>query len=111
METNLFRLRTEKKVSQSVVAELLGVSRQAYSRYERNEHELGYEALSKLANYFDCSVDYLIGHSTYYYPDRLAYSEAGLSDPERELVACFRKMPAGSRENVLSIARTLAAHV
>ena len=106
METNLFRLRTKKKVSQSVVAELLGVSRQAYSRYERNEHELGYEALSKLANYFDCSVDYLIGHSTYYYPDRLAYSEAGLSDPERELLLRYRQLRPDLQELLLSTAKT-----
>lgn len=60
----LKQLRTENDVNQSDVAELLDVTRQAYSRYERGERELGYDMLCKLADYFNVSVDYLIGHET-----------------------------------------------
>ena len=60
----LKQLRTENDINQSDVAELLDVTRQAYSRYEREERELGYDMLCKLADYFNVSVDYLIGHET-----------------------------------------------
>lgn len=60
----LKQLRTENDINQSNVAELLDVTRQAYSRYEREERELGYDMLCKLADYFNVSVDYLIGHET-----------------------------------------------
>ena len=60
----LKQLRTENDVNQYDVAKLLDVTRQAYSRYEREERELGYDMLCKLADYFNVSVDYLIGHET-----------------------------------------------
>ena len=60
----LKQLRTENDFNQYDVAKLLDVTRQAYSRYEREERELGYDMLCKLADYFNVSVDYLIGHET-----------------------------------------------
>ena len=60
----LKQLRTENDVSQSDIAKLLDVTRQAYSRYERGERELGYDMLCKLADYYGVTVDYLIGHES-----------------------------------------------
>lgn len=59
----LKELRTEKGVSQQVIADYLGITRQSYSNYELGNREADYETLSKLANYFDTTVDYLIGNS------------------------------------------------
>ena len=53
MKTKLYELRIEKNIAQSDLAEILEVTRQAYSRYERGERELGYEALKKLSKFFD----------------------------------------------------------
>lgn len=60
----LKQLRTENDVNQSDIAKLLDVTRQAYSRYEREERELGYDMLCKLADYYGVTVDYLIGHES-----------------------------------------------
>ena len=60
----LKQLRTENDVSQSDISKLLDVTRQAYSRYEREERELGYGMLCKLADYYGVTVDYLIGHDS-----------------------------------------------
>lgn len=60
----LKQLRTENDVSQSDIAKLLDVTRQAYSRYERGDREPDLEMLCKLADYFNVSVDYLIGHES-----------------------------------------------
>lgn len=59
----LKELRTEKGVSQQVIADYLGITRQSYSNYELGNREADYETLSKLSNYFDTTVDYLIGNS------------------------------------------------
>lgn len=59
---NLLRLRKLHDLSQGQVAQLIGVSKQAYGHYEREERELGYDMLCKLADYYGVSVDYLIGH-------------------------------------------------
>ena len=66
----LKQLRTENDVSQSDIAKLLDVTRQAYSRYERGDREPDLEMLCKLADYFNVSVDYLIGHESKSIMDR-----------------------------------------
>lgn len=92
MKTNLRQLRKEKKVSQEIVGKLLNVTSQAYSRYELGERELGYEALIKLAKYFDVSVDYLLGNTTFYYPDNVQSSDFTLSAEEREILALYSNL-------------------
>ena len=61
---NLLQLRKQNELSQEQVAQIIGVSKQAYGHYEREERELGYDMLCKLADYYDVSVDYLIGHDS-----------------------------------------------
>ena len=104
----LLSLREEKGISQEQVAQLLNVTRQAYSRYERGERELGYSALQKLSQFFDVSVDYLLGFSELFYPDRLntvastiAPISSDYTETERQLIKEFRKLPADSRKLVL----------
>lgn len=61
---NLLQLRKQNSLSQEQVAQIIGVSKQAYGHYEREERELGYDMLCKLADYYNVSVDYLIGHDS-----------------------------------------------
>lgn len=64
MENKLRFLRKQQKISQAEIAKVIDVTSQAYSRYELGQRELGYDMLCKLADYFNVSVDYLIGHET-----------------------------------------------
>lgn len=93
----LQKLREQKKMSQVDVASVLGVTRQAYSRYERGERELNYELLARLADYFDVSIDYLIGHSSFYYPDSVKHYQE-YSDEERQLVEDYRTLTPPLRQ-------------
>ena len=54
------RKRTGKQ--QKGVAEELKIPVSTYAGYERNERDPNISTLIKLADYFDVSVDYLIGH-------------------------------------------------
>lgn len=56
--------RTQKGVSQQTVADYLGISRQAYSNYEAGNREASYETLLQLAEYFDTSVDAILGRES-----------------------------------------------
>lgn len=56
-------LREDSDLNQATVAEYLSVSQRAYSRYETGERAIPVEALSKLADYYDVTVDYLIGRT------------------------------------------------
>ncbi len=56
----LKNLRTSKGNTQDDMAELLNIKRQTYSAYERGISVPDAATLSKLADYFDVTVDYLL---------------------------------------------------
>ena len=60
---NLKNLRNEKRVSQKKMAEIMGVSQQTISNYENREIEPDIELLSRMADYFETSIDYLVGRT------------------------------------------------
>jgi len=56
----LNKLRTEKKLSQSKLAEKLGVSHQAVQKWESGETTPDVEKLVKIANFFGVTLDFLL---------------------------------------------------
>lgn len=56
-------LRKEKGLYQKDVASFLGVDRTTYVKYETGASEPDTETLSKLADYFNVSLDYIIGRN------------------------------------------------
>ena len=59
----LHELRVEKKVSQKALGEVLGVSDRNIRFYETGEHRPDFDGLIKLADFFQVSLDYLVGRS------------------------------------------------
>lgn len=59
----LRELRGKKGITQSQVAEYLGLKLRAYQYYESGEHRPEYEKLIALADYYDVTVDYLLGRT------------------------------------------------
>ncbi len=94
---NLKILRKSANLTLLELAEDLGTSAQVLSRYEREEHQADYNTLQKIANYFDVSIDYLLGFSTYYYPDNVKKSSSNLTSEEQELLNNYRSLPAPER--------------
>ena len=56
-------LRSEKGVTQRDIAELLGKTSRHYQAIESGEINVPGLTLIKLADYFDVSLDYLVGRS------------------------------------------------
>jgi transcriptional regulator with XRE-family HTH domain len=56
-------LRTSKDVNQTTLAELLGVTKTQISDIENGKTTTSIERLFRLADYFDVSLDYLVGRS------------------------------------------------
>lgn len=56
-------LRTEKKVTAKSMAEFLGMVYRNYQRYETGEVDPPLSKAIALADYFDVSLDYLVGRS------------------------------------------------
>ena len=59
----LKRFRSQYKVSQSEVAQKLGMLPQAYSRYETGKYSPRADDVVKLAQAYNVSADYLLGLS------------------------------------------------
>lgn len=57
----LKQLREKKGISQKVLSELCGLYSDAVRRYESGKAEPTLHALLALSDYFECSVDYLVG--------------------------------------------------
>ena len=60
MEIRLKQLRMERKISQIKLAMDLNVNQNSISRYESGLREPDYNTLSKIADYFKVSIDYLL---------------------------------------------------
>lgn len=60
----LRELRKQNNLTQSDMAAILGISRQAYSNYELGTREADHITLIKLADYFNVTTDYLLGRDT-----------------------------------------------
>jgi len=60
----LSKLRTSKGLTHQEMADMLGITRQAYSNYEGGKREPDHKTLKKLAEFFMISTDYLLGSET-----------------------------------------------
>ena len=56
-------LRTDAEMSQKQLSEILHISQRSYSHYETGSRNIPVEMLIRLANYYDISVDYLVGRT------------------------------------------------
>ena len=56
----LYKLRSEKNISQEELAELLDVSRQSISKWENDKAYPEMTRLLFMSDYFDVSLDYLM---------------------------------------------------
>jgi len=59
----LKKVRKAKGVTQKAMAEYLGITEQAYQKYEYALREPNHETTIRLADFFDVSIDYLLGRS------------------------------------------------
>ena len=60
---NLKRLREEAGLSQQKLADQLGLTQQSIFSYETGAYEPDLSTLKRLADYFNTSIDYLVGNT------------------------------------------------
>lgn len=56
-------LREKRGLTQEDLANKIGISRASLSHYEKNRREPDYATMTKLADFFHVSVDYLLGRT------------------------------------------------
>lgn len=93
----LKQLREERNISQSQLGEIIGAARSTICQYEAGKREPDLETLIKLADYFQVSVDYLIGHDN-------AIMKRPYSEIAENFIKEFQEL--FSEERFIKIART-----
>lgn len=99
MVKNLRKLRTSRGISQQQLADVIGTTQQSINKYENHSVEPDIRALIKLADYFDTSVDYLIGHALPL-ANQSPMEELDLCKDEFLLVRDFRKLSKDEKESI-----------
>lgn len=95
-------LRTRKKLTQSEMAKRIGVARTTYAMYEQGHREPDYETLEKIADYFEVSIDYLLGRDSKV-NDEQAF-EKWMNDPTvYKFYKEFSDSPEERREALLAV--------
>ena len=88
----LTELRKAKRLNQKDLAKVLGVTESAYGYYEQGRREPPNESLEKLAEFFDCSIDYLTGHSN--------IKKVDLDQETLKVVEEYNKLPEEDKEYI-----------
>jgi len=57
----LKELREEHHLTQEQLADKIATKKQTLSRYEKNQREPGINIITRIANFFEVSIDYLAG--------------------------------------------------
>ena len=102
MIKNLKFLRKEKGISQKALGEVIGVSQQSINKYENYNIEPDIRTLIRLADYFNTSVDFLIGNTQVRQLAEVAMN-FNLSLDETDLVTEYRKLSSSEKEIVRTI--------
>ena len=56
-------LREDRDYTQKQIAQMLGMSQTGYSKYETGENDIPTAVLIRLADFYNTSVDYLLGRT------------------------------------------------
>lgn len=89
----LRELRIAKDLTQAQVADGINCTPAAYNRYETGERQPPIDALTKLADYFGVSLDYLVG--------RAPIRDSALSNYEIEFIKKLRSVPESVKEDAM----------
>ena len=84
-------LRSRTGLSMRQVAIDLGIPYTTYISYEKGDREPNSEMLIKLADFFDCSIDYLVGRNI---EKTNANQDFHITDHEKEVIIAYRQQPS-----------------
>ncbi|AVK86026.1 XRE family transcriptional regulator [Lysinibacillus sp. B2A1] len=102
LSSRLKMLRIEQRKTQQEMADVLGISRQGYAKYENNLGEPDNSTLAKLADFFEVSTDYLLGRTDIAaltpQEKNEAEFQAFANDPE--LKRWYRELPKSKEEDL-----------
>ncbi len=99
-------LRAARNLSQIELSAILGIKNNTLSQYESGTRSVPDDIKIKIAEYFDVSLDFLMGHSNA--KKASSAEDACLSDDEDALLSDFRKLTEDQKAFVLQAVKAEA---
>ena len=99
---NIKDLRKQNKKTQEEIAKILNITQVTYGRYELGTSEPTIETLCNLADYYNVSLDYLVGRT---HKNELGF----LQDYQIDFVKAFLKLNEANQRNAAIYVATLLA--
>ena len=103
MGEKIRELRKAAGISQDQLAELASLNRVTIAKYESGRVEPGAQALSRIADALDVSVDALLGKTQ----DETAVSDRPKTPEARIISVCIDKMSKEDRERALALMKAV----
>ena len=108
MVKNLKLLRTKKGLSQQQLADIIGTSQQSINKYENHNVEPDIDTLIAFADFFNTSVDYLIGNTDINRKIEPVHQYC-LNDEEMSLIDGFRNLTIGEKDSISAVVNNYIA--
>ena len=99
MLKNLRKLRDENGVSQKALADAIGVSQQSINKYENHNIEPDIETLTRMADFFGTSIDYIVGHTEIKRKIEVLYPNE-LNEKETDIINKYRRLNDKQKESI-----------
>lgn len=106
MLPNLKILRQEYGISQQRLADAIGVSQQSINQYENHSVEPDISVLTRLADHFNTSIDFIVGRTDIRRP--IEHTEAfHLNRDESDVITQYRALKGSEKQCISLIIKTL----
>lgn len=105
----LKELREEKNLTQHDVAKAIDTSQTNIGRWEKGTNEPSSSALIALADFFGCSIDYLLGREDDFGNVHVQGTAPQLTADEKELLDIFRSLRREYKVQILEYTRYFGA--
>lgn len=102
LKEQLRYLRETRKLTKKQAADGIGISERAYIAYEYGERDVSTEVLSKIADFYNVTTDYLLGRDTVTQStvDELA-NEFNMSALEKKILDNYLSLPKNMRTDLM----------
>ena len=106
---NLAEIRKSKGISQKELAKYLKISPGNLCEWEKGRIEPNIESLKIIADYFDVSIDYLVGREDDFGVIRSQNAAPALDKDEQELIENFRELNRLQKQKILAYTEGMLA--
>ncbi|MCI8728363.1 MAG: helix-turn-helix transcriptional regulator [Clostridia bacterium] len=86
----LKELRNKSNLSQTALSNILGIPKGSISQWENGVREMSYDTLVKFADFYGCSIDYILGRDT-------SLGEMSLKRDEVVILSKYRMLSTGAK--------------